>query len=57
MHSIHGRAPAVVLGLKLANPELDVWMITGDGDELSIGGNHLADSRFARCRHRRHRAS
>lgn len=41
MHSIHGRAPAVVAGLKLANPELDVWMITGDGDGFSIGGNHM----------------
>ncbi len=41
MHSIHGRAPAVATGLKLANPELSVWVITGDGDGLSIGGNHL----------------
>lgn len=41
MHSIHGRAPAVVSGLKATNPELSVWMITGDGDALSIGGNHL----------------
>jgi len=41
MHSIHGRAPAVATGLKLANPDLDIWMITGDGDGLSIGGNHL----------------
>ncbi len=40
-HSIHGRAPAVATGVKLANPELDVWVITGDGDGLSIGGNHL----------------
>ena len=40
-HTIHGRAPAVATGLKLANPELDVWMVTGDGDGLSIGGNHL----------------
>lgn len=39
-HTIHGRAPAVATGLKLANPELDVWVITGDGDALSIGGNH-----------------
>ena len=38
-HTIHGRAPAVATGLKLANPELDIWMITGDGDGLSIGGN------------------
>ncbi len=40
-HSIHGRAPAVATGLKLANPNLEVWVITGDGDGLSIGGNHL----------------
>ena len=40
-HTIHGRAPAFATGLKLANPELDVWMVTGDGDGLSIGGNHL----------------
>jgi len=40
MHSIHGRAPAFVSGLKLANPDLNVWMVTGDGDGLSIGGNH-----------------
>jgi 2-oxoglutarate ferredoxin oxidoreductase subunit beta len=40
-HSIHGRAPALALGLKLARPELQVWVITGDGDGLSIGGNHL----------------
>lgn len=40
-HTIHGRAPAVATGLKLANPDLDVWMVTGDGDGLSIGGNHL----------------
>jgi 2-oxoglutarate ferredoxin oxidoreductase subunit beta len=39
-HSIHGRAPAIATGVKLANPELDVWLITGDGDALSIGGNH-----------------
>ena len=39
-HTIHGRAPAVATGIKLANPELDVWIITGDGDALSIGGNH-----------------
>lgn len=40
-HTIHGRAPAVATGLKLSRPELDVWMVTGDGDALSIGGNHL----------------
>jgi 2-oxoglutarate/2-oxoacid ferredoxin oxidoreductase subunit beta len=39
-HTIHGRAPAFATGIKLANPELDVWVITGDGDALSIGGNH-----------------
>jgi 2-oxoglutarate ferredoxin oxidoreductase subunit beta len=41
IHSIHGRAPTLATGLKLANPELSVWVITGDGDGLSIGGNHL----------------
>ncbi len=41
MHSIHGRAPAVATGLKAARPDLMVWVITGDGDGLSIGGNHL----------------
>ncbi len=40
-HSIHGRAPAIASGLKVARPELSVWVITGDGDGLSIGGNHL----------------
>ncbi len=40
-HTIHGRGPAVCTGLKLANPELDIWLATGDGDSLSIGGNHL----------------
>ena len=40
-HSIHGRAPTFATGLKLANPELDVWVITGDGDGFSIGGNHM----------------
>ena len=39
-HSIHGRAPAVATGIKLARPELEVWVATGDGDALSIGGNH-----------------
>nr|MDJ0665566.1 thiamine pyrophosphate-dependent enzyme [Acidimicrobiia bacterium] len=41
MHSIHGRAPAIATGVALANPDLTVWVITGDGDGLSIGGNHL----------------
>ena len=40
-HTIHGRAPAVATGVKLARPDLDVWVVTGDGDALSIGGNHL----------------
>jgi 2-oxoglutarate ferredoxin oxidoreductase subunit beta len=40
-HSIHGRAPAIATGVKLANPELSVWVATGDGDLLSIGGNHF----------------
>ncbi len=41
LHTIHGRAPAFASGLKLANPDLSVWVVTGDGDGLSIGGNHL----------------
>jgi 2-oxoglutarate/2-oxoacid ferredoxin oxidoreductase subunit beta len=41
MHSIHGRAPAIASGLTAANPDLSVWVVTGDGDALSIGGNHL----------------
>jgi 2-oxoglutarate/2-oxoacid ferredoxin oxidoreductase subunit beta len=41
MHSIHGRAPAIASGLAMARSDLDVWVITGDGDALSIGGNHL----------------
>ncbi len=40
-HTIHGRAPGFATGIKLANPELDVWLVTGDGDGLSIGGNHM----------------
>ena len=41
LHSIHGRAPAIATGLATTRPDLDVWVITGDGDSLSIGGNHL----------------
>lgn len=41
LHTVHGRAPAVATGIKAANPDLSVWVITGDGDALSIGGNHL----------------
>ncbi|GMU39086.1 MAG: 2-oxoacid:ferredoxin oxidoreductase subunit beta [Phycisphaerae bacterium] len=41
IHSIHGRAPAVATGVKMVRPDLSVWVITGDGDALSIGGNHL----------------
>jgi len=41
MHTIHGRAPAVASGLKISRPDLSVWMVTGDGDALSIGGNHI----------------
>jgi 2-oxoglutarate/2-oxoacid ferredoxin oxidoreductase subunit beta len=41
VHSIHGRAPAIATGLKSSRPDLDVWIVTGDGDALSIGGNHL----------------
>jgi 2-oxoglutarate ferredoxin oxidoreductase subunit beta len=40
-HGIHGRAPAIASGLKMSRPELSVWIVTGDGDALSIGGNHL----------------
>jgi 2-oxoglutarate ferredoxin oxidoreductase subunit beta len=40
-HSIHGRAPAIASGIKIARPDLSVWIVTGDGDGLSIGGNHL----------------
>jgi 2-oxoglutarate ferredoxin oxidoreductase subunit beta len=40
-HTIHGRAPTIATGVKLANPELDIWLVTGDGDGLSIGGNHM----------------
>src|SRR5260370_41537960 len=41
MHSIHGRAPAIATGLAASRPDLSVWVITGDGDALSIGGDHL----------------
>jgi len=41
MHSIHGRAPAIATGLATTRPDLDIWVVTGDGDALSIGGNHL----------------
>lgn len=41
MHSIHGRATAIASGLKISRPELSVWIVTGDGDSMSIGGNHL----------------
>lgn len=44
MHSIHGRAPAIASGLKIARPELSVWCVTGDGDALAIGGNHFIHS-------------
>ena len=41
VHSIHGRAPAIATGLATTRPDLSVWVVTGDGDALSIGGNHL----------------
>ena len=41
MHTIHGRAPAIASGLKIARPDLSVWVVTGDGDALAIGGNHF----------------
>jgi 2-oxoglutarate ferredoxin oxidoreductase subunit beta len=40
-HSLHGRAPAIASGIKVANPELSVWIVTGDGDSMAIGGNHF----------------
>src|SRR5574341_601393 len=40
-HSIHGRGPAIATGLKISRPDLSIWVVTGDGDGLSIGGNHL----------------
>jgi len=40
-HTLHGRAPTVATGVKVANPNLSVWLVTGDGDGLSIGGNHM----------------
>ena len=40
-HTIHGRAPAIATGLKISRPDLNIWLVTGDGDGLSIGGNHL----------------
>jgi len=40
-HTIHGRAAAIASGVKIANPDLSVWIATGDGDALSIGGNHF----------------
>jgi len=45
MHSIHGRAPAIASGLATTRRDLSVWVITGDGDALSIGGNHLIHAR------------
>ena len=44
LHGIHGRAPSIATGIALSRPDLDVWVITGDGDALSIGGNHLIHS-------------
>ncbi len=41
MHTVHGRAPGIASGVKLANPDLSVWVVTGDGDALAIGGNHF----------------
>ena len=40
-HTIHGRAPTIATGVKVSNPDLDVWVVTGDGDAMSIGGNHF----------------
>src|SRR5207244_5579871 len=41
VHAIHGRAPAIATGIASTRPDLDVWIVTGDGDALSIGGNHI----------------
>ncbi len=49
-HTIHGRAPAVATGFKIASPDLAVWIATGDGDALSIGGNHLIHTLAAQRR-------
>ena len=54
IHSIHGRAPAVATGLKSARPDLSVWVITGDGDGLSIGGNHLMHAIRRNLDHQHH---
>jgi len=43
-HTIHGRAPAVATGLKMTRPDLQIWVVTGDGDGLSIGGNHFSST-------------
>src|SRR5437588_219600 len=51
-HSIHGRAPAIATGIKAANPELSVWVITGDGDALSIGVKHLGTMVEAAAKHK-----
>ncbi len=51
MHSIHGRAPAIATGLATTRPDLDVWVVTGDGDALSIGGNHLIHALRRNVRH------
>src|ERR1700758_515390 len=48
LHSIHGRAPAIATGLAVARPDLSIWVVTGDGDALSIGGHHPIP---ALCRH------
>ena len=53
-HTIHGRAPALATGLKAARPDLMVWVITGDGDALSIGGNHLIHCAASERRHPDH---
>src|SRR6266699_3510492 len=52
IHSIHGRAPAIATGLATSRPDLSVWVVTGDGDSLSIGGNHLTDVLRAAAAHK-----
>ena len=52
MHGIHGRAPALATGLATAREDLSIWVVTGDGDSLSIGGNHLIHALRRKCRSR-----
>ena len=51
MHSVHGRAPSIATGLATARPDLSVWVVGGDGDMMSIGGNHLIHAMRRNCQH------